>query len=176
MKDIPVWALTLFYWLHMLGTVLWVGGLVTINLLVGPAARNLLTLDSYQTLMGKVQNQLQNLGWFCLLLLTGTGLMQMSANPNYAGFLAITNQWAVAILVKHLTFGVIVLISAYLTWGLNPALRRAALVASKTEDASRKEMAFRALSMLQKRETLLLRLNLGLAVIILAFTALARSS
>lgn len=160
----------------MLGTVLWVGGLVTINVFVGPAARVSLDPEAFQILMGKVQTRLQNLGWFCLLLLTGTGLMQMSANPNYSGFLAITNQWAVAILVKHLTFGLIVLISAYLTWGLNPALRRAALVVSKTEDASRKALASRSFVMLQRRETLLLRLNLILAVIILALTALARSS
>ena len=176
MKDIPVWALTLFYWLHMLGTVMWVGGMVTASWLVSPAARRILDPVTYRSLMESVQRRLQNLGWFSLLLLGGTGLMQLSANPHYSGLLAITNQWAVAILIKHLTYGLMVLITAYLTWGVNPALSRAVLVQEKTEDPARKELAAHSLQKLQHRETLLLRVNLILAVIILGLTALARSS
>lgn len=176
MKDIPVWALTLFYWLHMLGTVLWVGGMVTANWLVGPPAWKILDPVTYRRLMGSIQRRLLNMGWFSLLLLGGTGLMQLAANPHYSGFLVITNLWAVAILIKHLAYGVMVLITAYLTWGLNPALNRAVLVHEKTEDPARRELAAHSVQALQRRETYLLRANLALGVIILGLTALARSA
>ncbi len=39
MTSPSVWALSLAYWLHMLATVAWIGGLVTLCMLVLPAAR-----------------------------------------------------------------------------------------------------------------------------------------
>ena len=107
--------------------------------------------------------------WISLLLLVGTGLFQMSANPNYQGFLAISNRWAAAILVKHLVFFVMVGVSAYLTWGLLPCLGRVALRQSRGLEAPEAEQ-------LQRRETSLMRLNLVLGALVLALTAIARVS
>ena len=39
METPPAWALALVYWLHMLATVAWIGGIVSISILVLPAAR-----------------------------------------------------------------------------------------------------------------------------------------
>ena len=118
-----------------------------------------------------VFGRLQRLGWFCLAVLVGTGMFQISAHPRYEGFLAITSPWASAILVKHLVIGIMVVLSAYLTWGLLPALHRMSLLrqAGKLGDTTR-------LDVLQRRETWLLRANLVIAVVILFLTALARTS
>ena len=157
------------YWLHMLSTVIWIGGLAAMVLLVLPAAQKALSTEAFVHLLEALQRRLDPLGWFCLMLLVGTGLFQMSASPNYKGFLAVNNPWAFAILVKHLVFLGMVAVSAYLTWGVLPGMRRAALRLSKgleSPDAAR----------LQRHNTQLLRLNLLLAVIVLALTALARVS
>jgi uncharacterized membrane protein len=92
---IPDWALSLAYWLHMLATVVWIGALATLSLVVLPAARRSLEVKAYADLIGQIQRRLDPLGWFSLLLLAGTGLVQMSANPYYSGFLAIENRWAI---------------------------------------------------------------------------------
>jgi uncharacterized membrane protein len=76
------WALALAYWLHLLATVTWIGGLVTLAWIV-PAARRSLSLEAYQTLVGKLQSRLQSLGWFSLVILAGTGMFQLSANSHY---------------------------------------------------------------------------------------------
>ncbi len=165
----PFWALSLVYWLHMLATVVWIGGLAAVVLLVLPAARRSLDASGYAALLAVIQRRLDPLGWICLLLLVGTGLFQMSANPNYQGFLAISNRWAAAILVKHLVFFVMVGVSAYLTWGLLPRLGRVALRQSRGLEAPEAEQ-------LQRRETSLMRLNLVLGVLVLALTAIARVS
>ena len=95
-------------------------------------------------------------------------MLQMSANPNYAGFLAIRNPWAVAILLKHGLIAVMVGASAYLTWGVLPSLRRVALLQAKGKDAPEAER-------LRRQNALLLRVELILAIVVLALTAFARS-
>jgi uncharacterized membrane protein len=165
----PTWALSLAYWLHMLATVVWVGGLAALAGLVLPAARQSLDAQTYADLLGRIQKRLDPLGWFSLLLLVGTGLVQMSASPNYTGFLEIGNRWAAAILAKHLVIAGMVGVSAYLTWGVMPGLKRAALRAAQGKTAPEAER-------LQRQEDRLLRLNLALAMIVLALTAVARAS
>jgi uncharacterized membrane protein len=165
----PLWALSLAYWLHMLATIVWIGGLATLALLVLPAARQRMPAGELASFLHQLQTRLDPLAWLSLAVLTATGLFQMSANPNYQGFLAFSNLWARAILVKHLAFLLMVGFSAYLTWGLLPALRRAAMLRARGQSLPGVEQ-------LQRRELWLVRLNLILGVIILGLTALARAS
>jgi uncharacterized membrane protein len=194
MSSPPLLALSITYWLHMLATVAWLGGLAALSILVLPSAQVSLESDAYSRLLEAIQRRLDPLGWLCLAILVGTGLFQMSASPNYQGFLAINNRWAVAILTKHLVFFAMTGLSAYLTWGVLPALRRAALRQARQEQASHTQArqtqarqmaddiqmhanaANAELQRLKSREALLLRLNLFLGVIILALTAIARAS
>jgi uncharacterized membrane protein len=165
----PFWALSLAFWLHMLATVAWIGGLVALVVIVLPAARRTLKPDSYARLLEQIQRRLDPLAWLSLAVLLVTGLFQLSANPNYEGFLNFSSRWAVSILIKHILFFGMIGISAYLTWGILPALRRIAMLQSKgieTENADQ----------LQAREAFLLRINLILGLLILGFTALARAS
>ena len=165
----PYWALSLAFWLHMLATVAWIGGLVAVVILVLPAAKKKLQPEAYASFLGQLQHRLDPLGWLSLAVLLATGLIQMSANPNYDGFLSISNRWAASMLTKHILFVGMIAVSAYMTWGILPGLRRIALKQAKGMDADSADQ-------LQKRETLLLRINLILGVLILGLTALARAA
>jgi uncharacterized membrane protein len=57
----PFWALTLAYWLHLLATVLWIGGLVVLSLLVLPAARKTLEPQAYASLLADIERRLDPL-------------------------------------------------------------------------------------------------------------------
>jgi uncharacterized membrane protein len=166
----PTWVLTIAYWLHMLATVVWVGGLAAMAVLVLPTARKSLTPEAYSAFLGPLQKRLQWLGWMSLAVLTATGMFQMSASPNYEGVLAITNTWAVAILLKHIAIGAMVLISAYLTWILGPELSRLAL-----RQAQKGGMAPAEAELIRRKEQIIFWINLALAVVVLALTAWARS-
>lgn len=169
MSTTPAWALALIYWFHMLATIVWIGGLAAVVLIILPAAHKSLPASEFAVFLEKVQRRLDPAGWLSLVVLLGTGLFQMSASPNYQGFLAIDNRWAISILIKHLVFIGMVAVSAYLTWGLLPALRRNALMRSKGGSYSEP-------SQLIQQEIRLLRVNFILGVIILGLTALARVS
>ncbi len=174
----PLWGVSLAYWLHMLATVVWIGGLSSLALVVLPAASRMLDDAAYATLLGDLQRRLDTLGWFSLAVLTGTGLIQMSASPNYQGFLAISNRWAAAILIKHLVIVVMVGVSAAITWGVLPGLRRAALRVGQAGSAaaSADPERIRQVKRASQANTRLIRINLILSVIVLALTAIARAT
>ncbi len=160
--------LATLYWLHMLATVTWIGSLAAINLLVLPASHRTLKLGDQVSFISALQKRLEPLAWFCMGLLLATGLFQLSTSPHYDGFLSISTQWSLAILIKHGLAVVMVVVSAIQTWEVLPAIQRTLLKKEKADEAE--------LAKLQKKELLILRVNLILSTLILAATALARVS
>ena len=164
----PSWVLALIYWLHMLATVTWIGSLAAINLLVLPASQRTLKLVDQLSFISALQQRLEPLAWFSIGLLVVTGLFQMSTSPHYDGFLSLSTQWSMAILIKHGLGVVMVVVSAIQTWEVIPAIHRTLM---KKESANAEELA-----RLQRREVILLRMNLILSILILGATAFARAS
>jgi uncharacterized membrane protein len=171
MTATPALFLAVAYWLHMLATVTWLGGLAALATWVLPAARKTLSAEAYAALLSRLQGRLQWLAWLCLAVLGATGMFQMSASPHYQGFLAIRDSWGVAMLTKHIAVLLMLVASAYNTWGVLPALRRLALLhaVNRPVDAA-------TAGRLARRERTLLQINLVLSVLVLAFTAWARAA
>jgi uncharacterized membrane protein len=165
----PPLVLSIAYWLHMLATVVWLGGLAALALLVLPAARRTLDSQNYTALLAQLQKRLQQVGWFSLAILSVTGMFQMSSSPSYQGFLAINNPWATAMLFKHGVIGVMIAAAAYMTWSVLPALQRLAILQAAGRPVS-EEQGRR----LHRHEQWVLNLNLALSVIVLLLTAIAR--
>ncbi|MFP3854220.1 MAG: CopD family protein [Anaerolineales bacterium] len=163
----PIWALTVAYWLHMAATVLWVGGLLFQSLVLQPVLAGALPVESIPPLLYRMRRRFQPLAWICLSVLVGTGLMQMTANPNYLGFVQFTNTWSQAILIKHIAILGMVLVAAYQTWWLGPRLEISLLLEKKgvreQEDPLR---AFHRLTWV----------NTFLSLLVLALTAIARTA
>ena len=170
MTETPAVALTIAFWLHMLATVSWVGGQAILSLVVFPASRKTLSPENHHLLISAISQRMNAIGWISLGVLIGTGMIQLGANPNYTGFLGIDSSWAVAILLKHIAFGGILLLSAYQTWGLIPAIERIALLQARGKASQEEQDALR------HRESRILLLNTLLSVVVLFFTALARIS
>ena len=166
----PTWAIALVFWLHMLATVAWLGGLAAIAILVLPVAKHILKPVDQLAFITGIQKRLEPLAWFCLATLIVTGLFQLSVNPHYDGFLSTTGQWSLAILTKHFLVVLMIVVSAIQTWEVLPAIRRG-LIRIEKGGIGEEEI-----HRLQKKETLLLRLNIGLSILILAATAFARAS
>jgi uncharacterized membrane protein len=169
METPPGWALALIYWLHMLATVTWIGGIVSISILVMPAAQKSLKPADHLAFIEALQKRLEPLAWFSLGVLIATGLFQLSANSHYNGFLDTSTQWSLAILVKHGLVAVMVVVSAVQTWEVLPAIRRTLM--RREKGASEEEI-----NQLKRREERLLRLNFILSILILGATALARAA
>jgi len=164
----PTWAVAVTYWLHLLATVAWIGSIVATSVLFLPAAKQTLKPVDHLALIDAMQKRLEPIAWFCLVLLILTGMFQMSINPHYDGFVSTSTQWSSAILIKHILVIFMVVASAIQTWEVIPAIRRTLMNKKKADEAQ--------VIRLQKQETLLLRINFGLSILILLATAFARAS
>jgi uncharacterized membrane protein len=169
-ESMPIWVLSFSYWIHMIATVIWLGGLISITFVVLPFIQKKITGEEKEKLLSSLQNYLNPLGWFCLFILVGTGMFQMSAHPSYQGFLSIENDWAVALFIKHIFIIFMVIAMGYLTWFVLPGLKRIALKQKLGKDIDSLE-----LSRYRNQERLILWTNSILAIFVLIFTAWARS-
>jgi uncharacterized membrane protein len=159
------WILVFSYWLHLLATAVWLGGMALLALVAWPALRTgSLAANHWLALQQKFWPWVNA----SLLLLLITGFVQMTTDENYAGFLVVESLWAWAILVKHIAFGLMVVLTGYVQFSLYPAIERTKLLAEK-----RPQTAAASQAALQQKEVRLLRLNLLCAVAVLFCTAVA---
>ncbi len=159
------WILAASYWVHLLATVVWLGGIVLMAFIAWPALRQG-TLNANQWF----QLQKRFLPWInaSLVVLLITGFIQMTNDEHYTGFLAIDSVWAWAMLLKHVAYIGMVALTVYMQFVLYPAMERTALLAR-----SHPETAAAESDKLTAREIRYLRLNVVAAMIVLLFTAIA---
>lgn len=159
------WILAISYWIHLLATVVWLGGLALMGLVAWPALRKE-TLQSNQWLA--LQKRFTPWINISLVLLLVTGFVQMTNDSNYEGFLQVDSLWAQAILVKHIAVAAMIVIGGVVQWRIHPAMDRLALLHQKRPQVAAEEQ-----DALQKREIRLLQLNMLCAAAVLLFTAIA---
>ncbi len=159
------WITVLSYWIHLLATAVWLGGMSLMALVAWPALRKQ-TLTANHWLM--MQQKFLPYINASLVLLLLTGFWQMTTDENYSGFLVIDSLWAWALLVKHIAFVGMSVITAYVQFSLYPAIERTKLLAEK-----KPKTAVSQQNTLQQKEIHLLRTNLICAVIVLLCTAVA---
>ena len=162
--------LALSFFLHLIATVVWIGGLVTMALVVWPGLRRALGDDDRRLARAveAIDRRFKPLANLSLVVLILTGLVQMNANKNYKGFLYFDNLWAQAILLKHAAIIGMIVVGALLQFGVQPALQRNAMLAAAGVSNEREAAALR------QRMARLGRINLVLGVIVLILTAIAR--
>jgi uncharacterized membrane protein len=162
--------LTGSYLLHLIATVVWIGGLVIIALVIQPiASRTVTDKAALGQLFDAIHKRFQPLANLSLIVLVLTGMVQMVASKFYKGFLAIDNPWSQAILLKHLAVGLMIVLAAVMTYSIEPAMRRNAFMAAN--DLADEKVAAR----LRKQQARLTRLNLVFSILVLIFTAIARA-
>ena len=164
-NNIPLWVLAFSYWVHLLATVTWLGGLLMMAVVAWPAVRNqVMDVGQWSELLRRFTPWAN----ISLVLLWVTGFLQMSANPNYEGFLSVNSLWAQAILVKHIAVAGMMVFGLYTQWRLHPALARLAILEKKHPT-----LAQSVRDRLTRQENRVLWLNLGFALLVLLFTAIA---
>jgi uncharacterized membrane protein len=162
--------LAISYFLHLIATVVWIGALVTMALVVWPGLRRALSDEAaLARAIEAIDARLKPLANLSLIVLILTGFVQLNSNENYVGLLNFSNTWAQAIALKHLSIIGMVGVGAALNFGVQPALRRQALLAAAGASDPAEAAALR------RQMNRLGRINLILGVVVLVFTAIARA-
>ncbi len=158
--------LAISYFFHLVATIVWLGGLMILTIMVYPAANLALREHpAFYAFMNRIRKRFVPLANFSLAVLVGTGLVQMSLDENYQGVLDFSNQWSVALLLKHVAIVGMVGCSVAIQYVVSPALERTTLMLERGK-AAEGDWA-----KLQRRELILTWVNNGLGVLVLAFTA-----
>jgi uncharacterized membrane protein len=159
-------ALSLF--IHILATVIWIGGLLITLLLVYPEVRRVLEdKPELYRLLSRLRQRFYPISNLCVVALGVTGLFQMTADPNYDGFLTFDNTWSRVMLVKHLLIIGMIVAGLLLQYAVSPRLERTSLLLQKQKGSAEEWQRLR------RRETQLTILNSALGVAVLACSALA---
>lgn len=162
------WILAISYFFHLVATIVWIGGLVILVILVWPEARRVLEdSPALYTLLTRLRLRFAPLTHLSLAVLVVTGLIQMTADPNYDGVLQFTNEWSRIILFKHIAIGGMFICGLALQYGVTPALERATLLAQHGKGDAQEW------AKLRRREVRLTWLNVILGLLVLGFTAWA---
>lgn len=120
-------AISLF--IHLLATVIWIGGLLVTMILVFPLVRRTLTIENpalYRLLSG-LRKRFYPISNLSLVALIVTGLFQMTADPFYDGLLTFDNTWSQIMLAKHILIVAMAIVGLLLQYGVAPALERTSL-------------------------------------------------
>jgi len=160
MPDLQIIA---FYFLHLIATVIWIGGMAMNALVIYPRFKG-------DAAIGDINRRTHPIAMIAMATLWFTGLNQMAINPNYKGFLTISNVWSIAILSKHIFVIVMMAVSAYSLWVIAPELKRSGLLQAKGK------LNGDRVTLLLAREAWLNQFNLMCGIIVLFLTAVARST
>ncbi|HUN22141.1 MAG TPA: CopD family protein [Anaerolineales bacterium] len=163
------WTLALAYFFHLLATVVWVGGVILFPVLIIPTAQKHLPSTQNAQFLLALQKRFSPWALSAIVVLAGSGLMQMSAHPQYRGVLQVDSTWAWVILLKHIAYLGMTLLGAIEIWGILPALGLAQLRLASGQESGLAEMV-----RLQKQVHWLYWGSLLSAVVVLACTAVAR--
>ena len=142
------------YWLHLIATVVWIGGITFLLFIVMPSAKQVLGVEAGK-LMGEVSKRFTPIANYSIVLLIATGAVLTAVNKQFSG---IGNSWSLALIVKHVFVLGMVAVHFYRGLILAPKI-------TKTGTASEK-------ASLQKLSLNLVKVNFCLGLIVLLLSGI----
>ncbi|HEX6270540.1 MAG TPA: hypothetical protein VFZ43_09910 [Anaerolineales bacterium] len=89
--------IALSFWLHALGTVVFIGHYLLLSLIYLPALES-----DNRTILSKISMQSRRWLYLSLLVFAITGIYLTFVDPNYLGLANFGNLWGILMLLKHL--------------------------------------------------------------------------
>lgn len=144
-------------WLHLVATLVWLGGISFLLLVAIPSARRILGPAAGE-LLNEISRRFTKLAnaSIALLLVTGAVMMALAGRPG--GAPAPESAWSLTLVVKHALFLIMVLVHFFRGLALAPRIRRI------TEEAEKQALARLSLN--------LVKLNWGLGMLVLLLSSL----
>ncbi|MEW6715019.1 MAG: DUF4149 domain-containing protein [Nitrospirota bacterium] len=138
--------LAVFYWLHLVATVIWIGGITFILFIAMPAAKQVLGAEAGK-LMGEISKRFTPLANYSIIFMIVTGIALTSSN-----------KWTWVLIIKHALVSGMVAVHFYRGLVLAPKIGRAEAVSQKI--------------FLQKLSLNLIKVNFCLGMAVLFFSGL----
>ena len=145
------------YWLHLIATVVWIGGIFFILFIAIPSAKQVLGAEAGK-LMGEISKRFTPLANYSIIFLIVTGLALTGFNKQFLGIGNFGNNWTLTLTLKHVLVLGMIIIHFYRGLMLTPKIAR-------TESASVK-------TSLQRFSLNLVIVNFYLGILVLLFSGI----
>ena len=160
-----VWILALSHFIHVIGTVVWIGGILMTLLVILPGSKSAFESPPIVgKLMKEVAKRFTPLANASILMLIATGIIIFYSDKNYTSFLDLKNPWNVVIAFKHFFVATMIIIHFYRGLVLNPKIEK--FFSQPNEKQS---------SRLKKISLDLVKVNFALGIMVLLLTAVTIS-
>ncbi len=153
----PNLLLAIANFLHLMATIVWIGGMIIGRLVITPALAGLPD-DTRNVVARAIGQRAASYTYDAIVVFLITGLAMLSQNANFAGAFVFDSIWTRLILVKHAAVAALILSTAYVNTSVTPHLQ-------SDDDAERARWA--------ERRQDLSDVNVLLGLIVLGLTALA---
>lgn len=160
-----LWVLALNHFIHVMGTVVWIGGILMTLLVILPSSKAALeSAPMVGKLMKAVAKRFTPLANISILMLIATGIILFYHDKNYTSFLDLKNRWNVVIALKHFFVATMIVIHFYRGLILNPKIEKFSSQPNEKQS-----------SRLKKISLDLVKVNFALGIIVLLLTAVSIS-
>lgn len=160
-----LWILSLSHLLHVLGTVIWIGGILMTLCVILPSTKAALeSSPMVGEMMKEVTQRFTPMANISILILIGTGIIIFYFDKNFTSFLDFHKTWNMVIYLKLLLVAVMIIIHFYRGLILNPKIVKSSTQANVTQTAKLKKFSLD-----------LVKTNFVLGIIVLMFAAVSIS-
>ncbi|MBI4619879.1 MAG: DUF4149 domain-containing protein [Desulfobacterales bacterium] len=165
--------LSLSHFLHLLATVVWIGGIVMILFVILPVARGALeSAPMVGKLMKEITKRFTPMANVSILVLIVTGIFILQHEENFTGFSDLKNLWNIILFLKHFLVAVMILIHFYRGLILTPKIGRLSV---QTNELPEPSSLSSKIARLQRFSLNLVKINLALGLIVLLLTGISSS-
>ena len=100
--------------LHNLFTVVWVGGLITLGIVILPVTSKTLGRGAKtKELIDKIQNRLSTLVYISMVGLLGTGMLLAKRAPQFEGLFSFANGYSTVLAIKHVLVIIMIVVALF---------------------------------------------------------------
>jgi len=117
---------TLLDWLHVMATVIWIGGMILVFTVVRPVAMKVLDPESMGKFIRALMARFRIMVYVSIVLLGVTGIPLKIVNENYVSIINFENSWEIVSFIKHLFYGLLVILAIINFEILTPMIARLA--------------------------------------------------
>lgn len=165
--------LSLSHFLHLLATVIWIGGIMMILLVILPGAKESLeSAPMIKRLMKEITKRFTPMANISILVMIATGIVIAHYEQNFTGFLDFNNSWNVVMFLKHLLVALMIIIHFYRGLILNPKIGK---LSAEINNSQVESSLAPKVTRLQRFSLDLVKTNFVLGLIVLLLTGISLS-
>lgn len=108
-----LWLIIFLNWLHLLATVVWIGGIFCNVIVTFPAARKTLEPKIAGAFIGTVGKRFRVIIYISMIVLLGSGTFLNFIDENFFGPMTFSHSWLLHTFIKHALVAILVVLTLY---------------------------------------------------------------